>query len=118
MEGDIHRKLAYGLEGPLGQTNGGPIDVEAGSLEAVGNIHVTDRAKEAQAEEGYDPDFGARPLRRVIQHRIEDALSEGILGENYSHGDLVEGDVDEAGKIIFRTVESQEEPEAPMPEFL
>jgi ATP-dependent Clp protease ATP-binding subunit ClpC len=81
-------------------------------------LTITDRAKEALAEEGYDPDFGARPLRRVIQHRIEDALSEGILGENYSHGDLVEVDVDEAGKIIFRTVESQEEPEAPMPEFL
>ncbi len=34
-------------------------------------------------EEGYDPDFGARPLRRIIQYRIEDALSEGILAGDF-----------------------------------
>lgn len=39
-------------------------------------LEVTDRAREALAEEGYDPKFGARPLRRTIQRRIEDTLAD------------------------------------------
>jgi ATP-dependent Clp protease ATP-binding subunit ClpC len=64
---------------------------------------VTNAAKLFLAEEGYDPDFGARPLRRVIQSKIEDALSEGILAGNFSLGDSVEADVED-GKIVFKKV--------------
>jgi ATP-dependent Clp protease ATP-binding subunit ClpC len=70
------------------------------------------------ADEGYDPDFGARPLRRVIQAKIEDALSEGILAGDFALGDTVEADVEE-GKIVFKVInagnkEQTEKLSAPM----
>jgi ATP-dependent Clp protease ATP-binding subunit ClpC len=68
-------------------------------------LSVTDAAKKLIADEGYDPDFGARPLRRVIQARIEDALSEGILAGNFGLGDTIEADVED-GSIVFKTTES------------
>jgi len=52
-------------------------------------IEVTDAAKDLLAKEGFDPMFGARPLRRVIQKRIEDRLSEELLKGNISTGDAV-----------------------------
>jgi ATP-dependent Clp protease ATP-binding subunit ClpC len=68
-------------------------------------LTVSDSAKRFIAEEGYDPDFGARPLRRVIQSRIEDALSEGILAGNFGLGDTVEADVEDE-KIVFKVIHS------------
>ncbi len=53
------------------------------------SIDVTDKAKDLLAKEGYDPMYGARPLRRVIQKRIEDRLSEELLKRNISTGDVV-----------------------------
>jgi ATP-dependent Clp protease ATP-binding subunit ClpB len=50
------------------------------------HLHVTDRAMDALAEAGFDPQFGARPLKRVIQHQIENAIAMKML-----RGDLVEG---------------------------
>ena len=44
-------------------------------------LELTDAAKEKIAEEGYDPEYGARPLRRAIQKHIEDRLSEELLKE-------------------------------------
>jgi ATP-dependent Clp protease ATP-binding subunit ClpC len=69
------------------------------------DIHliVTEAAKELLAEEGYDPDFGARPLRRVIQSSIEDALSEGILSEEFLPHDTIQVDVAD-DEIVFKTV--------------
>jgi ATP-dependent Clp protease ATP-binding subunit ClpC len=52
-------------------------------------LEATDEAKELLAKQGYDPHFGARPLRRVIQTVIEDPLSEAILAGQYSAGDTV-----------------------------
>ncbi len=52
-------------------------------------IELTDAAKGYIAEEGYDPEFGARPLRRVIQNRIEDALSDGLLAGDFADGSTV-----------------------------
>ncbi len=66
---------------------------------------VTDAAKELISDEGYDPDFGARPLRRVIQNQIEDALSERILAGECSPGDIIEADVED-GQILLNVVES------------
>jgi ATP-dependent Clp protease ATP-binding subunit ClpC len=64
-------------------------------------LEVTDEAKELLAKQGYDPHFGARPLRRVIQTAIEDPLSEAILAGRYKPGGTVlleaEGDEIELG---------------------
>ncbi|MDN8849079.1 hypothetical protein Q0M30_19880, partial [Staphylococcus aureus] len=50
------------------------------------NITVTEAAKEKIAEEGYDPEYGARPLIRAIQKTVEDNLSELILEGNQVEG--------------------------------
>ncbi len=76
---------------------------------------ISEEAKESLAEEGYNPDFGARPLRRVIQNRIEDGLSEGILAEQFSPGDTIEA-VLEDEKIVFNVIESTEESVETVPE--
>lgn len=59
------------------------------------SLEVTDDAKDILAEEGFDPMFGARPLRRVIQRRIEDRLSEELLKGSISRGDIVQIDGEE-----------------------
>jgi ATP-dependent Clp protease ATP-binding subunit ClpC len=46
-------------------------------------LTLDDEAKEFLIEKGYNPDFGARPLRRAIEHHIEDPVSEGILRAEY-----------------------------------
>ncbi len=55
---------------------------------------VTDKAKDWLARAGYDPDLGARPLRRVLQHTVEDPLALALLEGRYSDGDTVSVDVD------------------------
>ena len=52
-------------------------------------LQITDEARELLAERGYDPVLGARPLRRVIQRDIEDAVSERILFGTINPGDVV-----------------------------
>jgi ATP-dependent Clp protease ATP-binding subunit ClpC len=69
------------------------------------SLVVTEEAKGLIAEEGYDPDFGARPLRRVIQNIIEDAFSEGILAGEFAAGDTVQADAVD-GKIVFKVIDS------------
>lgn len=49
-------------------------------------LRVGDDVREFLMVEGYDPDFGARPLRRAIQNHIDDALADAILAGNLSHG--------------------------------
>jgi ATP-dependent Clp protease ATP-binding subunit ClpC len=55
-------------------------------------LQLTDAARIAVAEAGYDPDYGARPLRRVIQNRIQDPLSEALLATRFVPGDTVQID--------------------------
>ncbi len=68
------------------------------------NIHL--RASEAAinllAEQGYDPDMGARPLRRVIQFKIEDRLSDALLAGEFNEGDTVTVDVNEDQELTLR----------------
>ena len=47
-------------------------------------LEVSEEAKQYLAEKGYDPDYGARPLRRVIQSEVEDVLSDGLLSGQFS----------------------------------
>jgi len=75
-------------------------------LEGQGlGIEVTQAAKEHLATIGYDPQLGARPLRRAIQRNIEDQLSERILYKTFSAGEIivvdVEPDPDNEGKLRF-----------------
>ena len=58
---------------------------------------ATDGARDWLANAGYDPDLGARPLRRVIQRTIEDPLALTLLKGGYSEGDTVTVDVGEGG---------------------
>ncbi len=63
-------------------------------------IEITDRAKEFLAKVGYDPIYGARPLRRAIQRHIEDLISEAILKGEFKEGDKILVDTDEGGNEI------------------
>jgi ATP-dependent Clp protease ATP-binding subunit ClpC len=68
-------------------------------------IELTDAAREWLANEGYDPQFGARPLRRTLQKRVESPMSVKLLRGEFKAGDTVVVDVDEEG-LIFRKAES------------
>ena len=63
-------------------------------------LEVTPEARDLIAKEGYDPDFGARPLRRAIQRLIENPLSEEILQGKFKEGDTVIVTV-ENGRMVF-----------------
>ncbi|MBM2845484.1 MAG: clpB [Bacteroidetes bacterium] len=64
-------------------------------------IEVTDEAKDWIAKLGYDPTFGARPLKRVIQKHIINVLSQKILLEEFSEGDSILVGLDKQGLIEF-----------------
>jgi len=57
-------------------------------------LFVTDAAKELLGEEGYDPTYGARPLKRVIQQRIENPLAAKLLRGEFGEGETIRIDVD------------------------
>src|SRR5699024_554384 len=62
---------------------------------------ITDRAVEKIAEIGFDPDYGARPLRRAIQQHIEDLLSEELLKGTIKQGDEVKIGLNNKGEFII-----------------
>lgn len=81
-------------------------------------LEVTEEAKGYLADEGYDPRFGARPLRRVIQSKIEDMLSEGILAGDFQAGDTVLAGYQD-GEINLEVIARAEpEPEVAEPEVV
>ncbi|MEW6496592.1 MAG: ATP-dependent Clp protease ATP-binding subunit [Cyanobacteriota bacterium] len=63
------------------------------------SLEVTERFKDRLVEEGYDPSYGARPLRRAITRLLEDYLAEEILSDRIHDGDTVVVDVDDKGNI-------------------
>ncbi len=63
-------------------------------------VELTDAARDWLAEEGYDPNFGARPLRRALQKFVESPLSKQLLSGDFSPGDVVRVDVDEENGIL------------------
>ncbi|WP_419855235.1 ATP-dependent Clp protease ATP-binding subunit [Candidatus Poriferisodalis sp.] len=67
-------------------------------------LELTDAAKEWLARTGYDPQLGARPLRRALQHHVEDALSERILYKEFHAGEIIVVDVED-DEIVFRAIE-------------
>jgi ATP-dependent Clp protease ATP-binding subunit ClpC len=75
-------------------------------------LEVTDAAKDLLGEKGYDPIFGARPLRRTIQDMVEDPLSDAFLRGNFQAGDTVLVDC-EGEEIVIRTLEVASEAAKP-----
>ncbi len=66
-------------------------------------VELTEAAREWLAKEGYDPSFGARPLKRALQKYVESPLSIALLSGEYSSGDTVLVDLKEEGsEIIFK----------------
>jgi len=59
-------------------------------------LELTDAAKDQLTEEGYDPEFGARPLKRAIQKHVQNPLADAILSGELSRGDLARVDFDGA----------------------
>jgi ATP-dependent Clp protease ATP-binding subunit ClpC len=80
--GDILLKEVFGRLGEQGIT-----------------LEVTERFKERLVEEGYNPSYGARPLRRAIMRLLEDSLAEEILSGRVKDGDTAVADVDENGQV-------------------
>ncbi len=78
------------------------------------SLLVTEEAKAAMVEQGFDKVYGARPLRRVIQTEIEDPLSEELLRTEFSIGDLVTIDVED-GKLRTHVVPGPPPPDEPSP---
>lgn len=69
-------------------------------------VELTDAARKWLAQAGYDPAFGARPLRRAIQKNVESPLSMELLGNKFKDGAAVTIDVNESGDaLIFHTIE-------------
>ena len=70
------------------------------------SLELTDAAKELLFTEGYDPNFGARPLKRAIQKLVQDPLAMKILDGEVLHGDHVVVDADKkAGRMTFKVSE-------------
>jgi ATP-dependent Clp protease ATP-binding subunit ClpB len=71
-------------------------------LERQIRLKVSDKAKEWLAKEGFDPAYGARPLKRVIQREIQDRLALMILEGKFKEGDTITADVDaKKDELVF-----------------
>ena len=66
------------------------------------HLELSDKARAYLAKEGYDPAYGARPLKRVIQHKILDPLSMEILDGKIHEGQTIKADV-AGGELVFKT---------------
>jgi len=65
-------------------------------------LKASDAALDKLSEEGYDPDMGARPLRRVIQQKVEDPLSDALLAREFNNGDVIIVDLNGDGDVVLR----------------
>ena len=76
------------------------LELEARLQEQKLTIELTPAAKEFVAEQGYDPEYGVRPLKRLIQRTIENPISELVIGRGVSAGDTIKTDcVDDELKL-------------------
>ncbi|MEW6579811.1 MAG: ATP-dependent Clp protease ATP-binding subunit, partial [Chloroflexota bacterium] len=77
------------------------------------SVTLSEAARTHLAEQGFDPDYGARPLRRLITSLVEDRLSDAILAGDVKLGSMVLVDYDaEKGELTF----GEAQPEAPVGE--
>jgi ATP-dependent Clp protease ATP-binding subunit ClpB len=75
-------------------------------------LELTDGAKEALAEAGWDPAYGARPLKRAIQRRLENPLALRLLDGDIADGDTIRVDAGDDGELVFERAEAAAEPAA------
>ena len=64
------------------------------------NLQVTEKFRDRVVDEGYNPSYGARPLRRAIMRLLEDSLAEKMLAGEVKEGDSAIVDVDSEGKVV------------------
>ncbi len=88
-EGDLERIVSIQLQGLRGRL-----------AERRLTLEVTPAAEKMLAEAGYDPDFGARPLRRIIQRKVEDPLALALLEGRYPEGSTVTVD-ERGGEVVL-----------------
>jgi ATP-dependent Clp protease ATP-binding subunit ClpB len=74
--------------------------LEARLAESGVRLELTDAARRFVAREGYDPTYGARPLRRAIQRQVENPLAKAVLAGEYGRGDTVRIDIVDAGLVF------------------
>jgi ATP-dependent Clp protease ATP-binding subunit ClpC len=79
-------------------------------------LTIPDEVKDALAKEGYSPSYGARPLRRVIQRKIEDELSEQILLGRFKEGDSIVAALKDNEIVFEKAAEKASSKKAPSPE--
>ncbi len=72
-------------------------------------LQASEAALELLANEGYDPEMGARPLRRVIQNKVEDRLSDALLAKEFVAGDTILIDLNEDREVVLQR-ETEAEP--------
>jgi len=71
------------------------------------HLELADEAQRFIAAQGYDPTYGARPLKRVIQRLVENPLAQGLLAGDFVEGDVIRGDVDASNSIlVFDTLDA------------
>jgi ATP-dependent Clp protease ATP-binding subunit ClpB len=70
-------------------------------------LELTDAAKEALAEAGWDPAYGARPLKRAIQRLVENTLALRLLEGDFAEGDTIRVDA-QNGDLVFQKVAAAE----------
>merc|ERR1712025_630023 len=75
-------------------------DVVERALEKEIRLEITERFKDRLVEEGFNPSFGARPLRRAIIRLVEDSMAEKILGGDVKEGDSVILDINAEGQVV------------------
>jgi ATP-dependent Clp protease ATP-binding subunit ClpC len=74
-------------------------------------LAASEEALSLLASQGYDSEFGARPLRRVIQQKVEDPLSDRLLAGEFVNGDWVKVDINDDGELVLKkSEEPQPEP--------
>ncbi len=82
-------------------------DVQSRLADRGITFELTLAAKRRLAEEGFDPVYGARPLRRAIQRHLENLLSRGILSDEFEPGDHVVVDLGESGLAVVKQPAAQ-----------
>ena len=74
------------------------------------DVELTDAARDLLGDLGYDPAYGARPLKRVISKYLVDPLALGLLKGEFAAGDHIEVDAEDGGLRFTRTRVSEPEP--------
>jgi ATP-dependent Clp protease ATP-binding subunit ClpC len=84
------------------------LDVASRLTERRIKLEVTESFKDRVVTEGYDPSYGARPLRRAIMRLLEDSLAEALLSGQIGEGDTAIVDIDDDGQVVVRKTETRE----------